>query len=93
LDAFYEDFVYLDPEAAGYLAEKYVSLLAVDYFSIKQRGSSDNRPHTALLSAGIAILEGVNLKDVDPGTYELIALPLSLNGIDGSPCRAILRTQ
>jgi len=92
LDTFYEDFVYLDPEAAGQLAALGVALVGIDYFSIKQRGSTDNRPHTALLSAEIPILEGINLKDVAPGEYELIALPLALEGIDGSPCRAILRS-
>ncbi len=92
LDTFYEDFVYLHPEAASYLAKLGVALVAIDYFSIKQRGSSDNRPHATLLTNGIPIIEGVNLRDVEPGQYELLALPLGLDGIDGSPCRAVLRT-
>lgn len=92
LDAFYEDFVYLHPDAASYVAEVGVALVGIDYFSIKQRGSSDNRPHTSLLSAGIPIIEGLNLAGVTPATYELLALPLALDGIDGSPCRAVLRT-
>lgn len=92
LDTFYEDFVYVHPEAALYLAEVGVALVGIDYFSIKQRGSTDNRPHIALLAKGIPIIEGVNLRDVEAGQYELLALPLALDGIDGSPCRAVLRT-
>lgn len=91
LSTFYEDFIYLHPEAAGYLVEKHIGLVGIDYFSIKQRGSADNRPHTALLAADIPIIEGIHLSHVEPGVYELIALPLSLEGIDGSPCRAVLR--
>jgi arylformamidase len=40
----------------------------------------------------IAILEGLLLKDVPEGLYELIALPLKLEGFDASPVRAVLRT-
>jgi arylformamidase len=42
-------------------------------------------------SCGIAILESVNLSQIEPGVYELIALPLKVGGGDGSPVRAILR--
>jgi arylformamidase len=40
----------------------------------------------------MAILEGLALRDVPEGVYELIALPLRLVGFDASPVRAILRT-
>jgi arylformamidase len=39
----------------------------------------------------MAILEGLALRDVPSGIYELIALPLRLEGFDASPVRAILR--
>jgi arylformamidase len=90
LDMFYEDFVFLSPDAATYLAEKSVALVAIDYFSIKQKGSKDNRPHTELLSKNIPIVEGVDLSHVEPGEYMLVCLPLKFMGIDGSPCRAVL---
>ena len=89
LDTFYEDFIYVSPEAAAYLSEK-VSLIAIDYFSIKQRGSTDNRPHTEFLQKNIPIIEGIDLSKVEEGSYTLIALPLKLEGLDGSPIRAIL---
>lgn len=46
--------------------------------------------HKILLGQGIALLEGVVLKDVPQGSYFLSAAPLKLAGSDGAPCRAIL---
>ncbi|CAN5122087.1 cyclase family protein [soil metagenome] len=88
-NTFYEDFIYVSPEAAQYLAEK-VSLIAIDYFSIKQKGSKDNRPHTAFLEKNIPIIEGVDLSQVSEGAYTLVAVPLKFTEIDGAPIRAIL---
>ena len=87
---FYDDFVYLDGDAAGWLAEKGIVFFGIDYLSIKQKGSKDNRPHTELLDKNIPIAEGVNLKDVPEGIYQLVFLPLKISEIDGAPARAIL---
>lgn len=89
-DMFYDDYIYLDGDAAEYLAAVGVALVGIDALSIKQRGSSDTRPHTALLSKNIPIIEGLNLTTVEAGKYTLIAFPLALVGIDGSPTRAVL---
>lgn len=91
IEEFYEDFVALSGDAADFLASKNITLFGIDYLSIKQRGSSDNRAHTALLEKEIPIIEGLNLKDVEAGEYELICLPLKLKGVEGGPVRAILR--
>jgi kynurenine formamidase len=40
--------------------------------------------------AGVTALEGVDLRDVEPGHYDLVCLPLRLEGSDGAPARAIL---
>lgn len=90
-DAFYDDYVYLEGSAAQYLSKLGVSLVGIDSLSIKQRGAKDNTAHTALLAKSIPILEGINLGEVDPGEYELIAFPLAFRGIDGSPVRAVLK--
>lgn len=87
---FYEDYIYLDGDAADYLAELGVLLVGIDSLSIKQRGSNDHRPHTALLAKNIPIVEGLNLEMVKEGGYELVCLPLKFIGIEGSPARAIL---
>jgi arylformamidase len=89
-EAFYDDYVYLDGKAAQYLADREVALVAIDYLSIKQRGSKDNTPHTNLLSKNIPIIEGVDLSKVEAGEYVLVALPLKFIDIDGSPARVML---
>lgn len=91
-DTFYGDYVYLDGDAADWLVEREPALVGIDYLSIKQRGSSDQRPHTSILEKNIPIVEGINLKDVDAGEYELICLPLKFMGVEGGPVRAILQT-
>ena len=87
---FYDNYVFVSPEAAKYLAEKEVALVAIDYLSIKQRGSKDNTPHTYLLEKNIPIIEGLDLSKVDPGEYFLVILPLKFVNIDGAPARAVL---
>lgn len=89
-EPFFSDFIFLSPDGAAYLAECGVKLVAVDYFSIKQKGSTDNRPHTELLSKQIPIIEGVDLQGIEPGEYFLSALPLRFDELDGSPMRAVL---
>ena len=89
-DTFYEDYVYLDPKAAKYLADIGVKLVGIDALSVKQKGAPDNTSHLALLSKHIPIIEGLNLSEVQAGEYTLCAFPLALRGIDGSPTRAVL---
>lgn len=87
------DYVYLDEDAAAFLAEKGVILFGLDYFTI---GDIDNeesviKTHQTLLSNGIYILEGCALGHVPAGEYELLCLPLLIYHGDACPCRAILR--
>lgn len=89
-EEFYDDYIFVSPEATTYLAEQEISLVAIDYLSIKQRGSKDNSPHTNLLSKNIPIIEGVDLSKVQAGEYFLVLLPLKFMSIDGAPARAIL---
>jgi arylformamidase len=44
-----------------------------------------------LLEREVVIVEGLDLRDVPEGRYELICLPLRLEGLDGAPVRAVLR--
>lgn len=89
-DEFYSDFVYLSSEGAEYLADAGVTLVGIDYLSIKQKGSTDNRPHTLLLEKDIPIIEGIDLSQVEPGEYTIVAFPLKYIGIDGAPARVVL---
>jgi arylformamidase len=89
---FATDFVYISPDAACYLVARGVRTVGVDYLSVGAfREESGRETHRVLLSAGIWIIEGLNLVDVKPGEYELICLPLRLVGSDGAPARAVLR--
>lgn len=83
------DFVALDTSAARWLVERGIQLVGIDYLSI-ERGDDTFPVHTALLGAGVVILEGLNLAHVPPGAYHLIALPMRVADADGAPARVVL---
>lgn len=84
-----ENFVALDESAAEEVVRRGIRLIGLDALSIKKRGVRD-RVHQILLSARVAILEGLWLAHVDAGEYELLCLPLAVD-LDGAPARAALR--
>jgi arylformamidase len=87
---FQKGFVGLDVSGATALVERRTRLVGIDYLSIAPFG--DPTPtHVALLSAGVVVLEGLDLGAVEPGPYELVCLPLRIVGSDGAPARALLR--
>ena len=90
-DTFVEDFVYISQEAARYLASVGVLTVGIDYISVGGYTNDGVETHLALLEADIWIIEGLDLSQVEPGMYELICLPLRIDGSDGAPTRAILR--
>jgi arylformamidase len=89
---FNEDFAALDPELIETLHRGGVVLVGIDTPSVDLFTSEDLPAHGTFLRYDMAILEGLVLRDVPEGTYELIALPLKLVGFDASPVRAVLRT-
>jgi arylformamidase len=91
-DRWDEAFPFLTPELAAWLVERGLVLLGVDSPSVDPADSSALTVHRLLLGAGVVILENLALADVTPGTFELAALPLRLEGMDGSPVRAVLRS-
>jgi arylformamidase len=90
-DEFSEDFAAYDPEFIAELHDRGVRLIGIDTPSIDLFDSKDLPSHKMVLKHDMAILEGLDLKDVPEGVYELIALPLKLVGFDASPVRAVLR--
>ncbi|HEU4599030.1 MAG TPA: cyclase family protein [Solirubrobacterales bacterium] len=90
--AFREDYLAIDAGAARWIVDHGIRLVGIDYLSIETFEGGEFPVHHTLLGAGVAILEGIRLDHVEPGDYELIALPLPVAGGDGSPVRAILRT-
>ncbi len=89
---FNTDFVALSVGLIDLLASKGVRLIGVDTPSVDLYDSKDLPAHHALGRSKMAILESLVLADVPEGLYELIALPLRLEGFDASPVRAVLRT-
>ena len=91
---FHEDFTYIAPDAAHALVQSGARLVGIDYLSVEKFQSERHETHLILLSNGVVIVEGLDLREVAPGDYELICLPLKIAGGtgDGAPARAILRT-
>ena len=89
--AFHTDFAYIAPDAAQLLADAGVALVGVDYISAEQFGAPAPRTHQILLGKGIPIVEGLDLRPVQAGDYDLIVLPLKVRGHEGAPARALLR--
>lgn len=83
----------LAPGLAAWLASRGVRLIGLDFPSVDAIDSKDLPIHHELGRAGVHILENLDLRGVEPGVYELIALPLRIRGGDGCPVRAVLRTR
>lgn len=91
-DAWDPDFCAVAPDTIDLLAAKGVQLIGLDTPSLDPVDSEHLDAHFAVHRHHMLILEGLVLDEVAAGDYELIALPLKLAGLDGSPVRAILRT-
>lgn len=90
---FRKAFTYISPEAARVIADAGFKLVGIDYLSVERFGSTDFGAHIALLEKEVVIIEGLDLREVSAGDYELICLPLKYIGGsgDGSPARTILK--
>jgi arylformamidase len=84
-------FVHVSVEAAELLGEVGVALVGVDYLSVGGYRTDGAETHRALLGAGVWVVEGLDLSEVEPGDYDLICLPVKLVGGDGAPARVLLR--
>jgi arylformamidase len=82
---FTRDFLRLTADGARMLIGRGVRLVGIDYLSI-----GDQDAHRVLLGSGIVAVEGLDLREVKPGPYGLVCLPLLLEGADGSPARVVL---
>ena len=87
---FVRDYTYLAPDGAEFLVDKGVEVVGIDYLSIEQFHSGHHRSHRTLLAKAVVILEGLDLSAPPAGVYQLICLPLRIEGCDGAPARAVL---
>jgi arylformamidase len=91
-DVWASDFAAFSPDLVNSLHAAGVRLVGIDTPSVDLFESKDLPAHHVFLRHDMAILEGLVLTGVPEGMYELIALPLALEGFDASPVRAVLRT-
>ncbi|HEY1860761.1 MAG TPA: hypothetical protein VGG61_10425, partial [Gemmataceae bacterium] len=91
-ERFNQDFAALSSELVLGLHEQGVKLIGIDTPSVDLFDSRELPSHQAFLRCDMAVLEGLVLRDVPVGLYELIALPLRLEGFDASPVRAVLKS-
>lgn len=91
-EGFRKDFTYLTPATAEAIADAGIKLVGIDYLSIEKSGSPGHPVHITLLEKEIVILEGLDLREIAAGNYELICMPLKYEGGrgDGSPARTVL---
>jgi arylformamidase len=93
---FNEDFVAFAADTLSFLEQRGVVLVGLDTPSVDPFHSKAlpahhaTRPSSSSTGRGLAILEGLELQHVQPGLYELVALPLRLRDADASPVRATL---
>lgn len=86
---FQTGFAGLSADASQYLLELGIKLIGIDYLSIAPYKNS--RPtHEVLLGAEVVIIEGLDLRKVEPGLYTLLCMPLKLANTDGAPARVVL---
>jgi len=87
---FFEDFVAISADGAGWLVERGIRLVGVDYLSVESYHTADYATHTTLLGAGVVAVEGLDLRAVPTGLFELACLPMKIAGADGAPARVVL---
>ncbi|HSJ55141.1 MAG TPA: cyclase family protein [Anaerolineae bacterium] len=87
---FEQDYVHLGAEAAGWLVERGVRLLGIDYLSVEAFDSERHQVHHTLLGAAVVVVEGLDLGHVPAGPCELMCLPLKVKGADGAPARVLV---
>lgn len=87
---FHREFVHLTDDGADYLVDNKIKAVGIDYLSIDKFKSETGYVHKSLLSKDILIIEGLDLRSVQAGTYTLYCLPLRIKSREAAPARCIL---
>jgi arylformamidase len=90
---FRHDYVGVTPSGAERLIAGGIKVVGVDYLSVEQFKTPGAPAHRVLLGAGAVVIEGLDLREVEPGIYDMLCLPLRIVGADGAPARVLLRRQ
>ncbi len=83
------NFIYVNESASLYLKSKKIKGVGVDGLGI-ERSQNGHPTHKHLLSSDIIIIEGLRLKEIKEGSYQMIALPLKIKNVEALPMRIIL---
>ena len=90
-DEFVESFVSLTPAAAQWVVDHGIRLVGIDYMSVGPFDPRGVETHNILLGNGVICIEGLDLRAIAPGRYELLCFPLKVAEGDGAPARVALR--
>lgn len=85
-----KDFQSIPSEMAKVILKKGYDFVGIDYLSVDEFESKGD-VHNLFFSAGMLVFESLDLRGVEPGLYECIALPLRLEGVEAAPCRVIIK--
>jgi arylformamidase len=88
---FQPSFIGVTETGARHLVGHGIKVLGVDYLSVEEFKKPGAPAHHVLLGGGTIVIEGLNLRDVEPGVYDMYCLPLRIVGADGAPARVVLR--
>jgi arylformamidase len=88
---FHKDYIGITESGAKHLVGHGIKVVGVDYLSVEVFKTPGAPAHRTLLGGGTIVIEGLNLRDVEPGIYEMLCLPLKVVGSDGAPARVVLR--
>lgn len=88
-DTFNFKFVYINQSAASYLASRNIIGVGVDALGV-ERDQNGHPTHHILMDAGAIIIEGLRLKDVPQGSYQMFALPIKMKGVEALLLSVIL---
>lgn len=89
-EEFNREYVSLDFSAAELLVKNNVRVVGIDYLSIEELETEEHPVHKLLTENEVIIIETIDLSEVEPGAYFMVALPLKLKGCDGAPARVVL---
>ncbi|MCF7932052.1 MAG: cyclase family protein [Acholeplasmataceae bacterium] len=89
VEVFDFEFVYIRQDAAQRLAEIGVNGIGVDALGI-ERDQEGYPTHKICFESDIIIIEGLRLKNVPEGTYQMFALPLKIKETEALPLSVIL---
>lgn len=90
---FDEDYCALNEQAAHAITHRpSIKAIGIDYLSIQSRGATI-AVHQELLRNSVAVIEGLDLRSVPEGVYEMVCLPILIQDIEAAPCRVMLRAK